>query len=53
MKDKRFDYRKIVRIMCFSIMCMFEMTLNFYLAEIKTKSSFNELFVKTVVRRNE
>ena len=48
MKDKRFDYRKIGMVTC-----MFEMTLNFYLAEIKTKSSFNELFVKTVVRRNE
>ena len=34
-------------------MCMFDMTLNFYLAEIKTKLSFNELFVKTVVRGNE
>ena len=44
MKDKRPDYRKIAMVTC-----MFELILNFYLAEIKTKSSFNGLFVKTVV----
>ena len=34
MKDKRIDCRKVAMVMC-----MFGMTLNFYLAKIKTKSS--------------
>ena len=34
MKDKRIDCRKVAMVMC-----MFGMTLNFYLAKIKTKLS--------------
>ena len=48
MKDKRIDYRKIAMVMC-----MFEMTLNFYLAEIKTKSSFTNHKLRQVSERNE
>ena len=44
MKDKRFDYGKVAMVIC-----MFAMTLNFYLAKIKTKSSFTNYSLRQLL----
>ena len=48
MKDKRIDCQKVV-----PVMCTFEMTFNFYLAKIKTISSFTNYPLRQVLEEKD